>query len=137
MSKRSDKHSRDLEKQSAEIKKLRRRLKNADESAAEWKAKAKRFEADAKEADAKAERSAAKAAKRHKLVKKLREDLRSHSNAPEATAGPAPASTGSAQPDESWTVTRLRATAREASLPRYSRMTKAELVDALTRPTGL
>ena len=121
MSKKADKQSRDLKKQSAEIKTLRRELQKADESRAEWKARAKR--------------SAAKAAKSDKLIKKLREELRSLTTASEATLSSATSRTASALPDESWTVTRLRASAREASLPRYSRMTKTELVEALTRPT--
>jgi peptidoglycan hydrolase CwlO-like protein len=136
MSKKADKHSPNLNRQSAEVKKLRRRLKEAEESTANWKAKAKLFEAEAKKSDAKAKRSAAKAAKWHKKVEKVREDRPSRSTAPDASLGSATPPTASAVPDESWTVSRLRASARDAAVPRYSRMTKAALLEALTPPHG-
>ncbi|EFQ83555.1 hypothetical protein HMPREF0063_11218 [Aeromicrobium marinum DSM 15272] len=43
----------------------------------------------------------------------------------------APAVAGSSVPDETWTVTRLRAEARSRAVPGYSRKSKAQLLEAL------
>ena len=116
------------------IKKLRTRLEKAEASKAKWKTKAKRLEAKLK-------KSAAEVAKRSKQVTELREDQKQRSIAPDAAGDPAPEPdtatplTAPELPDESWTVTRLRATAREAGVPGYSRMSKAALLDALKQPS--
>jgi hypothetical protein len=125
MAKKSGKrHDADVRKLTTKVTKLQARLKNAEASKAAWKAQAKRFEAEALET-----------AKQLKKIKKLRKtEARSlHASPGHATAAAATTSAASGLPDESWTVARLRFSAREAGVPGYSRMTKAALLDALTR----
>jgi hypothetical protein len=129
-SKKSDKKSakrqdKATKKLSAERKELQARAKKSEAAAARWKAKAKRFEAEA-----------SKNAKELRRLKRLRKD---EAQAREIVVDGVEVATlevpvASDLPDATWTVIRLRATAREAGVPGYSRMTKAGLVDALASP---
>lgn len=108
---------------------LTAKLEKAEAKAERWKARAKQLDSE--------KRAAAKEAKR------LRQQLEAYAGpAPEvavsaedvveapATEGTVPAT---ATPDASWTVTRLRAAAREQGIAGYSRRSKAELLQLLTR----
>jgi hypothetical protein len=90
----------------AQAKKLRAQLAAAEKSAEKWKAKAKDHRSVA--VGAKAELAAV----RRRLEKA------------ETTETPA----ASTAPDDSWTVTRLRAEARSRGVAGYSRKTKEQLL---------
>ena len=115
--KRNDAEVRQL---TTTVEKLRARLHEAEAATAKWKAEVKRLEAET--------------SKRAKQVKKLRKvHARSLDDASQPqTVAIADASSAVSVPDESWTVTRLRASAREAGVVGHSRMTKAALLEALT-----
>jgi hypothetical protein len=130
----------------AAVKKLRSQLAVAEKSAEKWKSRAKAHQSDA--AGAKAELTAV----RRRLDKaaasaaKWKGRARSAGPAPAAVpASPAsPAATAPAtpvepasenavtvpttEPDDSWTVTRLRAEARARGVAGYSRKTKEQLL---------
>jgi len=104
-----------------EVKKLRVKLERAEAKVERWKKRARRSEKDA--ADSRA------------TVKKLRKRLENASAvaAPQAlpTAAAASAET-SGNPDETWTVVRLRAEARSRGLTGLSGKSKAQLLEMLT-----
>jgi len=104
-----------------EVKKLRVKLERAGAKVERWKKRARRSEKDA--ADSRA------------TVKKLRKRLENASAAaaPQAlpTAAAASAET-SGNPDETWTVVRLRAEARSRGLTGLSGKSKAQLLEMLT-----
>lgn len=135
----------------ARVKKLEAAVDSAEAKAAEWKKKAKKDRADAAA-------SSAKVAKLEKKLEKARRPVPKASAgmsrptlavAPDAPAQPdevappvevvevdtpgesAPAAAPAAGPDDSWTVTALRAEARKRGVAGYSRKTKAELLVAL------
>jgi hypothetical protein len=138
----------EVKKLTATVEKLQARLKKAEAATDKWKAKSKLLEAEA--------------SKRLKQVKQLRKVRLRPSDAasqpqpvatdepptaapPTAappTAAPVPAassatssatSSAASGPDDSWTVVRLRASAREAGVVGASRMSKAALLEALTK----
>ena len=115
MAKKSGKRSgADAKKLAATVEKLRARVKKAEAATDKWRAEAKSLRAEV--------------AKRAKQAKKLKK-------APTSPRGDAPEETSAARPvpDESWTVLRLRAAAREAGVVGYSRMTKVDLLKALSK----
>jgi hypothetical protein len=121
----------------AAAKKLRSQLAAAEKSAQKWKSRAKANRSDA--VGAKAELTAV----RRRLDKaaasamKWKGRAKSAPAAPpapvvepvEATGGvPEAAAVPGAAPDDSWTVTRLRAQARARGVAGYSRKTKVQLL---------
>jgi len=121
MAKAAKRKAAEVSKLTAKVEKLGARLAKAEAATAKWKAEAKRLEAEA--------------AKRAKQVKKLRKAKAQPTDEPVApTVATTSASPTPGTPDQSWTVTRLRASAREAGVPGYSRMTKAALITALSQP---
>ena len=122
MAKKSGKHNDAQVKQlTTKVENLRPRLKKAEAVTAKWKAEAKRLDSET--------------AKLLKQVKKLRKaNARSLPDAVEPrTNATTEASTAEPLPYDSWTVTRLRASARDAGVAGYSRMTKAALLEVLTQ----
>ena len=115
----------------ATVKKLKSQLAGAEKSAEKWKARAK--EQESKAAGTRSELTAA----RRRLTKaearaaKWKDRARA---APVVVAPvPPPAAAGrSATPDDTWTVTALRAEARTRGLPGYSRKTKVQLLADLS-----
>jgi peptidoglycan hydrolase CwlO-like protein len=114
----------------ARIRKLEAWLASAEKSAGKWKARAKKHQTDA--AGLKSELTAV----RRRLEKATASAAKWKDRAkaappsmprPERTA-PAVSTTAPTGPDESWTVTRLRAEARARGVAGYSRRTKAQLL---------
>ena len=115
----------------ANVKKLKTQLASAEKSAEAWKARAKEQEskaagtksalADVRRRLAKAEARAAKWKDRARTVPAV------------VASAPPPAVAGrSATPDDTWTVTALRAEARTRGLPGYSRKNKVQLLAELS-----
>ncbi len=125
---KSDRSGPSKKKREADKKASKRAAAKADDKAkkAAKKANQERRRAEKKAADKhrKAEKSAKKAKRRVKNEKPQK---------PIPAIGKlAEASELTAAPSESWSVTALRARAREVSLPGYSRMSKAELIENLS-----
>lgn len=117
----------------AAVKKLRAQLGAAQKSAEKWKSRAKTHRSDAEGAKAeltavrrRLDKAAASAAKW-----KGRAKTPTPSPPAQPTTADAPADVATGAPDDSWTVTRLRAEARSRGLTGYSRKTKAELLAEL------
>lgn len=102
-------------KAQAQVEKLERKLEKAKGKAAHWKAEARQERTKVAKLEAKLRRSKRDAPVDH---------------APPAERGDLPVE-DPAVPDETWTVVRLRAAAREKQVPGASRMTKVALLDAL------
>jgi hypothetical protein len=131
----------------AEIKKLKARLAAAEKSAETWKERAKDHKSSAAGANSELSamrRSLKKAeASTKKWKDRAKAALASSSAAAAApvaapaaaAADPAPveimAPTTPSTPDETWTLTALRAEARARKLPGYSRKSKADLLAEL------
>ncbi len=116
-------------KSKARIKKLEARLASAEKSAGKWKARAKKHQTDAaglKSELAAVRRRLEKAAASAAKWKDRAKAAPSSMPVPEPDAGAA--SETPAVPDESWTVTRLRAEARARGVAGYSRKSKAQLL---------
>jgi peptidoglycan hydrolase CwlO-like protein len=118
-----------VEKQwKARVKKLEARLASAEKSAGKWKTRAKKHQTDA--AGLKSELTAV----RRRLDKatasaaKWKDRAKAAPSAPSRRPAPRTAPETAARPDESWTVTRLRAEARARGVAGYSRKTKAQLL---------
>jgi len=142
--KKKDKSSAEKELKAA-VKKLRSQLAAAEKSAQKWKSRAKAYQSDA--AGAKAELAAvrrrldkaaasatkwkgrAKSAGRTSAAPPAPVVDPSHDSDPALEAVPVPVP--GAAPDDSWTVTRLRAEARARGVAGYSRKTKVQLLDDL------
>jgi hypothetical protein len=93
----------------AQAKKLRAQLAAAEKSAEKWKAKAKDH------------RSVAVGAKAELAAVRRRMEKTETAATPETPAA-------STAPDDSWTVTRLRAEARSRGIAGYSRKSKEQLL---------
>jgi hypothetical protein len=127
----------------AEIKRLKARLAVAEKSAATWKARAKNHKSSA--AGAKSELSTLRRTlkKAEASTKKWRDRAKAVlPSSPAATAAPAAPAADPAPveimapaapsvPDDTWTLTALRAEARARKLPGYSRKSKADLLAEL------
>ena len=129
MAKNKKSQSDPVEKQwKARLKKLEARLASAEKSAGKWKTRAKKHQADA--AGLKSELTAV----RRRLDKatasaaKWKDRAKAAPSAPAPQLAPRTAPETVAGPDESWTVTRLRAEARARGVAGYSRKTKAQLL---------
>ena len=113
------------------VKKLKSQLAAAEKSAEKWKAWAK--EQQSKAAGTKSELTDA----RRRLAKAEARAAKWKDRARAASAVvapvPPPAVAGrSTTPDDTWTVTALRAEARARGLPGYSRKTKVQLLAELS-----
>jgi len=118
------------------VKKLRSQLAAAEKSAEKWKSRAKAHKSDAK--DAKTELTAVRRRLDKASASAAKWKSRAASgNGPDAaptpsTAAAEPASESAATtptaPDDTWTVTRLRAEARARGVAGYSRKTKEQLL---------
>ena len=133
MAKKKKSQSDAVEKQwKARVKKLEARLASAEKSAGKWKTRAKKHQTDA--AGLKSELTAV----RRRLDKatasaaKWKDRAKAVPSAPARRPAPRTAPETAARPDESWTVTRLRAEARARGVAGYSRKTKAQLLADLT-----
>jgi peptidoglycan hydrolase CwlO-like protein len=120
----------------AVVKKLRSQLAKAEKSAEKWKSRAKAHQSDA--AGLKAELTVVRRRLDKATASATKWKGRARSAAPASTSAAAaePASTtapergavSGAAPDDSWTVTRLRAEARARGVAGYSRKTKEQLL---------
>ncbi len=146
----------------ARVKKLEAAVASAEAKAAKWMKRAKKDRADAAASSARVSKLEKKLAKAQQPAPKAsvgvsRPTLAVAPDAPDKPdeprprpprpprssrssrrSSPPPAPAAKAGPDDSWTVTALRAEARTRGLAGYSRKSKAELLAALTltRPTG-
>lgn len=128
----------------AENKKLRTRLAAAESSLEKWKARAKDQKSSAAGANAELNALRRSLEKAEASVTKWKDRAKSALPAAEPRSGPtmAPAPTAARaetmaptapQPDETWTLTALRAEARARGVAGYSRKPKAQLVAELRR----
>jgi chromosome segregation ATPase len=115
----------------AAVKKLQSQLAAAEKSAEKWKARAKDHKSVASAVKSELSGVRRRLEKAEASVGKWK----NRAQAPDpAAAAPAPAVAATpTEPDESWTVTALRAEARKRGLAGYSRKTKAELLAELRR----
>jgi hypothetical protein len=116
MAKKTHLGKAEQKKLAAKVKSLGARLEKAEARTAKWKAEAKQLAAEAVDKDTQLKR-----------LKKL-------SRPEKSSETPQPAEpTQSAGPNETWTVTALRDSARTAGIRGYSRMTKPALLEALKK----
>jgi peptidoglycan hydrolase CwlO-like protein len=113
----------------ASVKKLRAQLAASEKSAGKWKTRAgsRAAEVAGLKTELKATRRRAKKAEESASTWKQRARSAVTPAVPDAGTPAAPSST----PDETWTVTRLRAEARARGVAGYSRRTKLQLLDDL------
>jgi hypothetical protein len=134
------------------VKKLEAAVASAEAKAAKWMKRAKKDRADAEASSARVSKLEKKLAKAQQPAPKTsvgapRPTLAVAPDAPaqsdevappvevvaiETPAEPAPGPASKGSPDDSWTVTALRAEARSRGLAGYSRKSKAELLSALS-----
>jgi predicted membrane-bound mannosyltransferase len=116
----------------AVVKRLRTQLAAAEGSAEKWKARAKDHRSFASGAKAELMVVRRRLERAEASVTKWKDRAKSPAPAAPVTATLAPAAssvpTASNAPDESWTVTALRAEARRRGVTGYSRKTKAQLL---------
>jgi hypothetical protein len=119
----------------AAVKKLRSQLAAAEKSAEKWKKRATERARDAKGTRAELSAVRRRLDKAAASAAKWKGRARSAPSGAAPTPGPAmePASESAVtmpttEPDDSWTVTRLRAEARARQVPGYSRKTKEQLL---------
>ena len=134
MAKKKQKSPRNAaEKQlKALVKKLQAQLAAAEGSAEKWKARAKDHRSLASGVKAELSVVRRRLERAEASVTKWKDRAKSPAPAAPVTATPAPEAstlpTASTAPDESWTVTALRAEARRRGVAGYSRKTKAQLL---------
>ena len=115
----------------AAVKKLQGQLAAAEKSAEKWKARAK--EQQSKAAGTKSELTAARRRLAKAEARAAKWKDRARAVPPVVAPAPPPAVAGrSTTPDDTWTVTALRAEARTRGLPGYSRKTKVQLLAELS-----
>jgi len=107
----------------AQLKKQGKKLKRSEADRADLERRVEKHKARAKAAKRKYQ-----AIKDHEIVRPV-PNLGPDSPLPDQTAA-GPDETAM-EPDESWTVTRLRAEARARGVVGYSRLTKAQILQAL------
>jgi hypothetical protein len=113
------------------VKKLKAQLAAAEKSAEKWKARAK--EQQSKAAGTKSELTAARRRLAKAEARAAKWKDRARAVPPVVAPAPPPAVAGrSTTPDDTWTVTALRAEARTRGLPGYSRKTKVQLLAELS-----
>jgi len=116
-----------VEELTAEVKTLRTRVKALEAEAETWKKRAEKHKSRVQQVRAKAEKAIAEAtAKRKKAKAKARQAIADHPRAEPLALKDAPE-----LPQPTWTVTRLRAAAKDQGIAGYSRMRKDELLAQL------
>lgn len=116
-----------VEELTAEVKTLRTRVKALEAEAETWKKRAEKHKSRVHQVRAKAEKAIAEAtAKRKKAKAKARQAIADHPRAEPLALKNAPE-----LPQPTWTVTRLRAAAKDQGIAGYSRMRKDELLAQL------
>lgn len=145
---RDEEHKAITKKLEARVKKLEAAVESAEAKTAQWKKKAKKDRADAAASSTKVSQLEKKLEKARRSAPKAsvgvsRPTLAVAPDAPDQSAEAAapaevapqvesvPTAASTAGPDDSWTVTALRAEARTRGIAGYSRKTKAELLSAL------
>jgi chromosome segregation ATPase len=125
-----------VEELNAQVTALRARVQMLEGQVDRWKKRAAKHKSRVKKVTERAERAiadATEAAKRRassKAEKKIRQAVADHAD-DGPRAEPMALKDAPELPEASWNVTRLRAAAREQGVPRYSRMSKQELLEVL------
>lgn len=126
-----------IDELNAQVTALRARVEMLEGQVDMWKKKAAKQKSRVKKVTEKAERAIAEATEaartraKAKAEKKIREAIADHATDDHPRAEPMALKDAPELPQASWNVTRLRAAAREQGVPRYSRLSKEELLDAL------
>lgn len=126
-----------VEELNAQVTALRARVEMLEGQVDTWKKRAAKQKSRVKKVTERAERAIAEAsgaAKKRsaaKAEKKLRQAVADHAADDRPRAEPLALKDAPELPEASWNVTRLRAAAREQGVPRYSRMSRQELLDVL------
>lgn len=121
----------------AQVTALRARVEMLEGQVDMWKKKAVKHKSRLKKVTEKAERAVAEATEaarkrtKDKSAKKVRKAIADHATDDHPRAEPLALKDAPDLPEASWNVTRLRAAAREQGVPRYSRLSKDELLAAL------
>ena len=129
MAKKKKSQTDAVEKQwKARVRKLEARLASAEKSAGKWKTRAKQHQTDAAGLKSELTTVRRRLDKATASAAKWKDRAKAAPSAPARRPGPRTTPETAAGPDESWTVTRLRAEARARGIAGYSRKTKAQLL---------
>jgi CRP-like cAMP-binding protein len=126
-----------VEELSAQVLALRTRVELLEGQVDTWKRRAAKHKSRVQQVTEKAEQAIAEAtaaAKRRakaKAEKKLRLAIADHARDDHPRAEPVLLRDAPGLPQPSWTLTQLRAAARDQGVTGYSRLTKAQLLDIL------
>ncbi|MET0952954.1 MAG: hypothetical protein ABWX57_06680 [Aeromicrobium sp.] len=126
-----------VEELNAQVTALRARVEMLEGQVDTWKRRAAKHKSRLKKVTRRAEQAiadAAEVAKKRSAAKgekKIRQAIADHAVDDHPRAEPLALKDAPELPEASWTVTRLRAAAREQGVARYSRMTRDELLAAL------
>lgn len=126
-----------IDELTAQVTALRARVEMLEGQVDTWKKRAAKHKSRVKklkDGTGRAIAEAAEGAKKRaqaKAEKKIRQAIADHAVDDRPRAEPMALKDAPALPEASWNVTRLRAAAREQGVPRYSRMSKEQLLDAL------
>lgn len=126
-----------VEELNAQVTALRARVEMLEGQVDHWKKRAAKQKSRVKKVRQRAERAIAEASEAArqraagKAEKKIRQAIADHPGDDRPRAEPLALKDAPELPEASWTVTRLRAAAREQGVPRYSRLSRQELLDAL------
>jgi chromosome segregation ATPase len=127
----------EVEQLTTQVKVLRKRVKALETESDTWRRRAEKHKSRIEKIKDQAEKAVADATAlakkraRAKAEKKLQQAIADHSRDDSPRAEPLVLKDAPALPEASWTVTRLRAAAREQGVPGYSRMRKDQLLAAL------
>lgn len=136
-----------IEQLTAEVKTLRKQVKTLQTESDTWRKKADKHKSRIEKLKEQTEKAIAEATSlakkraRAKADKQVQQAIADHTRNDQAQPAPATEAPAKAEPksatsdpsvpDDSWTVTRLRAAARAKSVPGYSRLRKDQLIAAL------
>lgn len=126
-----------IDELTAQVTALRARVEMLEGQVDTWKKRAAKQKSRVKKVTERAERAVAEASRaakdraKAKAEKKIREAIADHATDDRPRAEPLALKDAPELPEASWNVTRLRAAAREQGVPRYSRMTREQLLEAL------
>jgi TolA-binding protein len=124
----------------AQVTALRSRVEMLEDQVDFWKKRAAKQKSRVKKVTRRAESAIAEAtelarkrssSKAEKRAEKSRQAIADHDVDDRPRAEPMALKDAPPLPEASWNVTRLRAAAREQGVPRYSRMSRQELLDVL------